>query len=61
MQWPSVTGDVKPPNADLRLYGGAAFERALNEFQEAAHMLEFPIGKSEPAPVQPFPPQVAPG
>ena len=45
-QWPSVAGDVKPPNAELRLYGGAAFERALNEFQEAAHMLEFPIGQS---------------
>lgn len=33
-----------PPNADLRLYGGAAFERALSEFQEAANVMEFPIG-----------------
>ena len=39
-----MAGDAKPPNAELRLYGGAAFERALGEFQEAALMLDFPVG-----------------
>lgn len=34
--------NVKPPNAGLRLFGGAAFERVLQEFQEAARCLEFP-------------------
>ena len=24
--WPGVIADIKPPNATLRLYGGAAFE-----------------------------------
>jgi hypothetical protein len=33
---------VKPPNAGLKLFGGAAFERCLNEFQVAANMLAFP-------------------
>ena len=33
---------VKPANAGLRLFGGAAFERVLAEFQEAAKLLEFP-------------------
>ena len=28
-QWPGVTTAVKPANAGLRLFGGAAFERAL--------------------------------
>ncbi|XVF70187.1 hypothetical protein PTKIN_Ptkin11bG0141200 [Pterospermum kingtungense] len=28
--WPGVTVDIKPPNALLRLYGGAAFERVAN-------------------------------
>ena len=37
---------VEPPNAELRLYGGAAFERALQEFQEASLLLEFPMGQS---------------
>jgi len=43
-QWPGVSGEVNPPNAALRLYGGAAFERALNEFQLAVETLEFPKG-----------------
>ena len=45
MQWPSVHGPVRPQNASLRLYGGAAFERCLDEFQEAAHVVQFPNGK----------------
>ncbi|PRW39278.1 dynamin-related GTPase isoform A [Chlorella sorokiniana] len=40
--WPGVTAVVKPANAGLRLFGGAAFERVLQEFQEAARCLEFP-------------------
>lgn len=28
-QWPGVTATVKPANAGLRLFGGAAFERVL--------------------------------
>ena len=34
-----------PPNAGLKLFGGAAFERCLNEFQEAAHALKFPASE----------------
>lgn len=44
MQWPGLVGEVRPPNSGLRLYGGAAFERCLEEFQEAALALEFPAG-----------------
>lgn len=29
LQWPGVTAAIRPPNAGLRLFGGAAFERAL--------------------------------
>ncbi len=46
MQWPAVHGPVRPQNASLRLYGGAAFERCLDEFQEAAHVVQFPTGKA---------------
>jgi hypothetical protein len=44
LQWPGCLEAVKPPNAGLRLFGGAAFERCLNEFQVAANMLAFPSG-----------------
>eukprot|EP00878_Enallax_costatus_P038206 GHUV01043376.1.p1 GENE.GHUV01043376.1~~GHUV01043376.1.p1 ORF type:complete len:133 (+),score=34.17 GHUV01043376.1:466-864(+) len=44
VQWPGCLDAVKPPNAGLRLFGGAAFERCLNEFQVAANMLAFPSG-----------------
>ncbi|KAL5564405.1 hypothetical protein UlMin_027569 [Ulmus minor] len=40
--WPGVTTDVKPPNATLRLYGGAAFERVMHEFRCAAYSIECP-------------------
>eukprot|EP00887_Chlorella_sp_A99_P005155 scaffold40.g5155.t1 len=40
--WPGVTAPVRPPNASLRLFGGAAFERCLQEFAAAAQALEFP-------------------
>jgi hypothetical protein len=44
-QWPGTPGPVVPPNAGLKLFGGAAFERCLHEFQEAAHALQFPASK----------------
>ncbi|KAE9616993.1 putative dynamin GTPase [Lupinus albus] len=40
--WPGVTSDVNPPNATLRLYGGAAFERVMHEFRCAAYSIECP-------------------
>uniref|UniRef100_A0A2N9F5P2 Dynamin-type G domain-containing protein n=1 Tax=Fagus sylvatica TaxID=28930 RepID=A0A2N9F5P2_FAGSY len=40
--WPGVTADIKPPNASLRLYGGAAFERVMHEFRCAAYSIECP-------------------
>lgn len=40
--WPGVTADIKPPNATLRLYGGAAFERVMHEFRCAAYSIECP-------------------
>ena len=44
-QWPGIPNNVVPPNAGLKLFGGAAFERCLNEFQEAAHALKFPASE----------------
>ncbi|MBA0705483.1 hypothetical protein Golax_017674 [Gossypium laxum] len=40
--WPGVTIDIKPANAVLRLYGGAAFERVMHEFRCAAYSMECP-------------------
>ncbi|GLT83335.1 hypothetical protein SLE2022_016300 [Rubroshorea leprosula] len=40
--WPGVSVDIKPPNATLRLYGGAAFERVMHEFRCAAYSIECP-------------------
>jgi hypothetical protein len=40
--WPGVTADIMPPNATLRLYGGAAFERVMHEFHCAAYSIECP-------------------
>ncbi|KAH0850271.1 hypothetical protein HID58_095688 [Brassica napus] len=40
--WPGVCLDIKPPNAVLRLYGGAAFERVIHEFRCAAYSIECP-------------------
>lgn len=34
--------DLFVPHATLRLYGGAAFERCMEEFQSAANALHFP-------------------
>ncbi|XP_071689091.1 dynamin-related protein 5A-like [Rutidosis leptorrhynchoides] len=42
LSWPGVTVDIKPPNATLRLYGGAAFERVMHEFRCAAYSVECP-------------------
>jgi len=41
-RWPGVSTAVTPPNASLKMYGGAAFERAVIEFQCAAAALPFP-------------------
>uniref|UniRef100_M4F941 GED domain-containing protein n=1 Tax=Brassica campestris TaxID=3711 RepID=M4F941_BRACM len=40
--WPGVWLDIKPPNAVLRLYGGAACERVIHEFRCAAYSIECP-------------------
>ncbi|CAL0310657.1 unnamed protein product [Lupinus luteus] len=40
--WPGVITDINPPNATLRLYGGAAFERVIHEFRCAAYSIECP-------------------
>ncbi|KAF3676151.1 Dynamin-related protein 5A [Capsicum annuum] len=40
--WPSVTAEIKPPNATLRLYGGAAFERVMHEFRCATYSIKCP-------------------
>ncbi|KAK9269415.1 hypothetical protein L1049_001188 [Liquidambar formosana] len=40
--WPGVIADIKPPNATLRLYGGAAFERVIHEFRCATYSIECP-------------------
>lgn len=40
--WPGVITDANPPNATLRLYGGAAFERVMHEFRCAAYSIECP-------------------
>lgn len=45
--WPGVTEDVKPPNATLRLYGGAAFERVVHEFRCATYSVECPAVSRE--------------
>ena len=41
-KWPGLTVDAIPSNATLKLYGGAAFERVLNEFCCAACSIECP-------------------
>uniref|UniRef100_A0A7N0UP39 Dynamin-type G domain-containing protein n=1 Tax=Kalanchoe fedtschenkoi TaxID=63787 RepID=A0A7N0UP39_KALFE len=40
--WPGVTANVRPPNATLRLYGGAAFERVIHEFRCATYSIQCP-------------------
>lgn len=45
--WPGVAAVVRPPNAGLRLCGGAAFERCVQEFVEAAKCLEFGVVSRE--------------
>ncbi|MCO5548056.1 hypothetical protein L7F22_001512 [Adiantum nelumboides] len=41
-KWPGLLVDVFPANAALKLYGGAAFERVLNELHCAACSIECP-------------------
>ncbi|XP_073027825.1 LOW QUALITY PROTEIN: dynamin-related protein 5A [Primulina eburnea] len=45
--WPGVTTGVKPANATLRLYGGAAFERVVHEFRCATYSMECPVVSRE--------------
>ncbi|XAR68326.1 Dynamin GTPase [Bertholletia excelsa] len=45
--WPGVVTDIKPPNASLRLYGGAAFERVIHEFRCATYSIECPTVSRE--------------
>ncbi|CAA0815983.1 Dynamin-related protein 5A [Striga hermonthica] len=45
--WPGVSTDTKPPNATLRLYGGAAFERVVHEFRCATYSVECPVVSRE--------------
>lgn len=40
--WPGINADIRPPNATLRLYGGAAFERVMHEFRCAAYSIKCP-------------------
>nr|GMD92478.1 dynamin-related protein 5A [Ipomoea batatas] len=40
--WPGVLADIRPPNATLRLYGGAAFERVMHEFRCATYSIACP-------------------
>ncbi|XP_047334889.1 dynamin-related protein 5A [Impatiens glandulifera] len=41
--WPGIKeADIKPPNATLRLYGGASFERVMHEFRCATYSIECP-------------------
>ncbi|KAF5787252.1 putative dynamin GTPase [Helianthus annuus] len=45
--WPGVISDIKPPNANIRLYGGAAFERVMHEFRCAAYSVQYPTVSRE--------------
>ncbi|GJN17683.1 hypothetical protein PR202_gb04772 [Eleusine coracana subsp. coracana] len=40
--WPGINMPVKPANSTLKLYGGAAFERVMNEFRCATYSMECP-------------------
>lgn len=42
--WPGVDRHVPVANSELRLYGGAAFERCMEEFQSISSALSFPSG-----------------
>lgn len=37
--WPNFSLDFQFQNADLKLYGGAQYERLLNEFEFVAHSI----------------------
>eukprot|EP01125_Pyxidicula_operculata_P022453 TRINITY_DN918_c0_g1_i6.p1 TRINITY_DN918_c0_g1~~TRINITY_DN918_c0_g1_i6.p1 ORF type:complete len:289 (-),score=86.32 TRINITY_DN918_c0_g1_i6:99-935(-) len=41
-EWPSFDISFDFLNANLKLYGGAQYERLLNEFEFVAHSIEFP-------------------
>ena len=45
-QWPGVQRLKEPPHAQLPLFGGAAFERCMSEFQAAVSSLSFPSGEA---------------
>lgn len=48
-QWPGVQGAADVANAELRLLGGASFERSMADFQAAVTQLPFPGGEPLPA------------
>jgi len=41
-EWPNFEINFDFQNANLKLYGGAQYERLLNEFEFVAHSIEFP-------------------
>ncbi len=44
-QWPGVQSTAEVANAELRLLGGASFERSMADFQAAISRLGFPGGE----------------
>jgi len=40
--WPNVSIHVDVMNQDLKIYGGAQFERLMREFEHVGHSIEFP-------------------
>uniref|UniRef100_A0A6B2KYK6 Dynamin-type G domain-containing protein n=1 Tax=Arcella intermedia TaxID=1963864 RepID=A0A6B2KYK6_9EUKA len=40
--WPNCSVDFNFQNSDLKLYGGASYERLMNEFEFISHSIEFP-------------------
>lgn len=42
MRWPGEVEEIQPLNSNLRLYGGAAFNRVLHEYKCVACSVECP-------------------
>lgn len=40
--WPGVVESAELPSSSLKMYGGAAFKRVLDEFKSAARSMESP-------------------
>jgi hypothetical protein len=41
-EWPNFDIKYEIHNSDLKVYGGAQYERLLNEFEYVANSIEFP-------------------